>query len=551
MISKSFYPTPVSLISKMVSKIQGHPKLALDPSAGKGDLIEGCLNSYKFSQYNKPDFSAIEINETLQATLHGKGIKLIDSDFLKYSAPDKFDLLIMNPPFEDGDKHLHKALDIMYRGQIVCLLNAETIKNPYSNIRKTLVERLTDLKATIDYIPDAFLDAERRTGVEVALVYVKIDRKVEEDLFSDCDDTAYHKAESVTDKHEVSTGKTIFELVADYNDVIRVGQETILNYYRNIRKIGNYLTLGQTDSRDLNRYKSAEDLTTTMQDTLNTLLSDVRKTYWRKTLDLKEVRSRMTAKKASEFEIVMQARSNMDFTESNIRQFVLNLIGGYEQTLIDAVIDLFDRFTIRHAWDENLHTKNIHYFSGWKTNDAFKVGKRVIIPVSGGYGNPFTGYSNQWEIDYRASESLRDIDLVMSYFDGMKDHISISDALKESFKQQENNTESTYFKIIAHKKGTIHLTFKDEDILRRFNVVACRGKGWLPHDYNSKPFKQLTSEEQQIVESFEDDIKTYDANITKPLFAIQQSGLQQLVYIPDAPIRKSNIHRRKRTGGLQ
>ena len=27
----------------------------------------------------------------------------------------------MNPPFDNGDKHLLKAIDIMYNGQIVCL----------------------------------------------------------------------------------------------------------------------------------------------------------------------------------------------------------------------------------------------------------------------------------------------------------------------------------------------------------------------------------------------------------------------------------------------
>ena len=40
----------------------------------------------------------------------------------------------MNPPFSEGDKHLLKAINIMKNGgQIVCILNAETIKNPYSN----------------------------------------------------------------------------------------------------------------------------------------------------------------------------------------------------------------------------------------------------------------------------------------------------------------------------------------------------------------------------------------------------------------------------------
>lgn len=529
--NKTFYPTPPHLISKMLAKIQGKPKRILEPSAGKGDLVDGISNSYKFSQYNKPEFSAIEIDPVLQATLRGKGVKLIDSDFLSYAGPDKFDAIVMNPPFDDGDKHLHKALDIMYRGEVVCLLNAETLRNPFSNSRKTLVQRLEELGADITYIQDAFTLAERRTGVEIALIHVNIKRQVEDDLFTDCDDHAARPHQTVTDNHQVSTGKTIYELVADYNDIITTGQETILGYYRNIRKIGNYLVLGQADSRDTKRWLSSEDLTTKMQETLNTLLADVRKTYWRKTLDLKEVRSRLTSKKAAEFETAMQDRCHMDFTESNIRQFVLNLIGGYEQTLIDAVVDLFDRFTIRHTWsDDNRHEKNIHYFNGWKTNKAFKVGKRVIIPVPCSYGGPFTGYSG-WDLDYRATESLRDIDVCMSYFDGMKDCISLVDGIKAAFAVNENSGESTYFKFKCCKKGTIHLTFKNDDILRRFNVVACRGKNWLPGDFGSRGYAELTGPERVVVDSFEGE-KIYNKNINRPLFAVSAASMPCIGFAP-------------------
>ena len=516
--NKSFYPTPPTLITKMLGKIKGHPGRALEPSAGKGDIIDGINNSFRFSQYNKPDFSTIEIDPILQATLRGKGIKVIDTDFLEYSGLDKFDLIIANPPFDEGDKHLLKAIEIMYRGEIVFLLNAETLKNPCTNIRKLLVRKLEELNADIEYIQDSFMFAERKTRVEVALIYINIDRKIEDDLFAGCDETAYRKAETVTDSYEVSTGKTIFELVADYNDIIQTGQETILGYFRNIRKIGAYLSLNQTDSRDLNRYASAENLTTKMQATLNTLIADVRKAFWRKTLDLKEVRSRLTQKKSAEFEIAMGERCHMDFTENNIRQFVLNLIGGYEQTLIDAVVDTFDRFTIRHTWSEdNRHEKNIHYFNGWKTNKAFKVGKRVIIPIRGGHRGAFVGYSGQWDLTWDAAESLRDIDIVMNYFDGMKDFVTLPDAITKAFAAGDSSGESTYFKFICHKKGTIHLTFRDEDILRRFNVVACRGKGWLPGDFGAKPYLQLSAPERSVVDSFEGE-KSYNNNINVALF---------------------------------
>ena len=408
-LNKNYYPTPPSLAAKMVSKMKGNPRKILEPSAGKGDLVDAINNSYKFGHYNKPDICAIEVDPVLQATLRGKGVKVIDSDFLEYSGPDKFELVILNPPFDEGDKHLLKAMDILYRGQIICLLNAETLHNPHTATRKLLKRRLDEAGATVEYIQGAFLTAERKTAVEVALIDIIVDRKIEDDLFDGCDDHGARSYDTVEEKHEVSTGRSVEELVADYNERIRVGTEVILTYFRNHRKIGGYLGLN-TEARK-NSFDT-RDLTAMMQSTVNDLLQVVRADFWRRTLDLKEVKARLTAKKREEFEHALTERCHMDFTESNIRQFVLNLIGSYEKILTEAVLDIFDMFTVRHCWDDGIYQKNIHYYNGWKTNKSFKVGKRVVIPIRASYGNPFFGFSGP-QLDYRASEQLGDIDKVM------------------------------------------------------------------------------------------------------------------------------------------
>ena len=59
-------------------------------------------------------------------------------------------------------------------GAIICLLNAETIKNQCSNERITLVRLLEEYGADIQYIQDAFTDAERKTAVEIVLIKVKL-----------------------------------------------------------------------------------------------------------------------------------------------------------------------------------------------------------------------------------------------------------------------------------------------------------------------------------------------------------------------------------------
>jgi hypothetical protein len=529
MDKKGQYATPKKLIDKMIAKVKGdehgHVHKVLDPSAGKGDICEALhsTHDYHFHSERFRDISAIEIDRDLQATLRGKGIKVIDSDFLLFSGPDKFDLIIANPPFEAGDLHLLKAIDILYRGEIVFLLNAETIKNPYTVSRKELAKKLKELKAEVEFIPNAFTDAERKTDVEVALVYIRVERRVEDDLFQDATDKAVDPKPGIEMNYEVSTKHHVEELVAEYQQVIRLGTETILGYFRHFKKVGRYIGLNKEASKDHYREEDPDSLTFKMQETLNDLLTCARADFWTRTMELREVKQRMTSKRRKEFQDYLTKHCEMDFTEFNIRQFIINLIDGFEKTLTDAVLEIFDKFTVAHCYSSGLYDDNIHYFNGWKTNKAFKVGKKVIIPIYGGYDHgPFQDYSGRWAVQYDCKELLRDIDIVMNYFDGLDaSYFSITEALNDAFSRGvSSKIESTYFTVTVYKKGTMHLTFNSEDILRRFNVAACLGKNFLPHDYGKKAYKECEPEFKTVIDSFEGSA-SYAKHLNQPVFPCQ------------------------------
>lgn len=550
-----FYPTPRSLAEKMLSKVKEvkgsdfHIRRILEPSAGKGDLIEHmtgiCPNDSGF--FSKPSWRrawdraevfAIEIDEDLQATLRGKRFTVIDSDFLQFAGPDKFDLIIMNPPFSDGARHLLKAIEIMYRGQIVCLLNAETLRNPCNRVRRELAEKLNELGAEIEYVKGAFMsdDVERKSDVEVAIVSIEIDRMVDSGMFDGVDDEAeeINIKDHITDEDEqffeVSTGRRIGEMVAEHDQIVRYATEAIIEFYRfrlgNRRKLGQYVNIDIAISDCITNPEvcrtpvTAEDKEAeikSVQYMVNKLAANVRKDFWRKTMDLPDVTRRLTHKKKEEFNHRIEERSNMAFTEANIRSFVLNIINGYEATLRDAVVKLFNRFSSEHSWSESPFEKNIHYYNGWKTNKAWKVNKRIIVPCW--YTAFWSDTWNSWKLNHDTYSELRDICIVMNYFDGMAPHYnSVADMLNVCLDRSRKHcikpqTSSTYFeKIIAHKKGTLHLTFRDDDILRRFNIEAAKGKGWLPEDYGHKPYKMLDADHRSVVDSFEGE-KLYDENL--------------------------------------
>jgi len=520
--NKTYYPTPENIIRKMWSKVEKDKvSRILEPSAGQGHIADyiNSLNSYRGE---KISLSCIEIDQKFQSILRGKKYKVIDSDFLSYSGVDRFDLIIANPPFSEGGAHLMKAIDIMYSGQIVFLLNAETLKNPFSNDRKALVQRLEELNADIEYIPDAFVNAERKTPVEIALVYINIERDIADDLFKDCTEKAkYFTVEENSfeeeEEKDLMSSNNVAARVEIYQNELKVGLEYIQDYYRAsfkaVRFVGEYF--------DLEKCEKGKSNTDIVNAEINRFVSALRKDHWKKILDMKEVSSRMTEKKVQEFHHKIEEQSYMEFSESNIRAFIISLIGSYEKTMTEVVEEIFDRLTVRYTWADET-SKNIHYFNGWSTNKAFYVNKKVIVPARSGYSHPFFDYSGNLRVDRYDLKEFNDIDKVMNYFDAQKEYVSILDALEKAFKEPNarlsDKIYSTYFEIVCYKKRTIHLTFRSEDIRRRFNVCACKHKKWLPEDYGKKKYSEMSEREKAVVAEFEGKEK-YDKNLNQIGFA--------------------------------
>ena len=106
-----FYPTPNNLIRKMLTYIDFKKiNTVLEPSGGKGDLIEGIIKQFDYTRNyrhsNTYDIDTIEKDQNLQHVLKGKGYRLVHDDFLSYETYKKYDLIFMNPPYSNGDKHL-------------------------------------------------------------------------------------------------------------------------------------------------------------------------------------------------------------------------------------------------------------------------------------------------------------------------------------------------------------------------------------------------------------------------------------------------------------
>jgi len=498
------FPTPEWLVKKMLSKVDFKNqkiKNILEPSAGLGHIIDYINRDMnRHSSYN---ISAIEIDNNCRSQLLLKNINVIDSDFLAYNGLEQFDLIIANFPFSDGDKHLHKALDVLFSGQIVCLLNAETIKNPFSNSRKSLIQKLDKLNASIEYIENAFVDAERKTGVETALIYIEKYQKVETEIFNNMT-SSEDEFEDLKESNAIATRDNITNIVLRYNQDKEAITNQIMDFYKNFKKVSKYLTLAVV-GEDIQRHSSSvsqetKDLTELMKSKLNYFATKLKRDYWLEAMKLNEISSKLTSKKKRELSSKLNQYANMDFTENNIKIFIENLIFEYPKMIDEAINDMFDKFT-EHAFRDirngnNEYKANIHLYNGWKTNQAYKVNKKIILPF-------YVGWIGITSLSGDQQEFLDDIDLVFNYFDDKnienelleyKDKYSYNNqqlSTKQTSKivsvnlsyGESKNIKTRYFTITVYKKGTMHFVFNDLELLRKFNIYVAKKRGWLPSNY--------------------------------------------------------------------
>lgn len=516
---ETFYPTPAALADKMLEGIDWKAQNVLEPSAGKGDLAKVCAEKIKeqnrgyWRDNDKTYFDrvdCIEVDPNLRAILKDKGFRVVHDDFLTFDTFKCYDLIVMNPPFNKGAEHLMKAISLAEKtgAQIVCLLNAETIRNPYSYTRQKLLEAIEAHGGTVEDCGKAFLSAERKTGVEAVIVRLNIPAPARESTILDemrRDEKARKASEPVSPYSALIKGNYLEALVDRYYAELDCGIK-LMHEYEAMRPFLEASLNDEGESRGCIIGMHIGSLAGKSAETVseNRYIQEVRRKYWAALFRQREFVERLTSNLQREFFKMLETLVDYDFSYYNIytlaQQMMMQVNTGIEET----VMNLFDSWTRKWHYDEN--SKNRHYFDGWMTNDAFAVNKRVIIP--------FYGAFDSWDGNFRSynvESKILDIEKVFDFLSGaVTDSRETVKALEEAHgKNEAKNIQLKYFKITFYKKGTGHITFTDEDVLHKFNLFAARGKNWLPPCYGKKHYKDMTAEEKRVIDSFEGE-KSYE-----------------------------------------
>ncbi len=503
-----FYPTPETLLEKICEGMKwSHVSTILEPSAGKGDICNFIKKADRYESVEEID--CIEKDKQLQALLRDEGYRVIHDDFLDFKTYKKYDLIFMNPPFSEGAKHLLKALDIQkHGGSIICILNAETIRNPYTNERKDLVKKLTELNADIQYMAGEFENAERKTSVEIAVIKVTVPEKEKEsdyyDMIKKLKIKEYREENpDTTEETALADNDFIKAIVMQYETELEAGIAFIREYWSLRKHIMHSVADKEHDSPILN-LKLNRGYGDSRAITINGYVKEVRLKYWKALFENPKFTGKMTSAMQSQYQCEINELAAYDFSKYNIMQIKermeKSVISGIEQ----CIIKLFDKLTFKYAFNE--YSDNIHYYNGWKTNDACRINQKVILPWYSAIKHNYSSRKDDLNItEFENLNKLCDMEKALNYLDrGLTTEVDLTRRLHEAKSAGQNkNIHLKFFDVTFYKKGTIHITFTNPELLKKLNIFGSQKKGWLPFSYGKKRYSEMSKEEQDVIDGFE------------------------------------------------
>lgn len=483
MDNNQFFPTPPSLSRRAWGKFQNRDfSRVFDGSAGEGDLLKYApWTQSRYSRENIVDCCEIDISK--HGVLREKGYNVVGMDFLEYQDAASVSHFILNPPFNQGAKHVLKAWELLWDGEIVAIVNAETVRNPYSLERQEL-QHLIECYGTVEFIQDAFNTPEARikTDVEVALIYLRKEADMGNlfgNLLDDLgeDHTSDKSIErEFDDMHELALPTSVIEnSVRVFGAAVRTLREAVhaearSRYYAKL--LGDTLAVRNGDVGSLKQDHSVDFV----KKEYGTRYAELKDRAWAAVLRSSDVQSKLSSKAQKRVESEFEQIKKLDFTLENIYGFLHGIVLSQGQIQDQMVLDVFDLISRYH--------ENVAYFRGWKSNGKHRTcGRRLkhtrfILPVTGSYSN-----SLSWD----SEKMLQDLDKTFAMIDGK---LNVPNDLVATFRSQWNTLKhgervtTAYFDVRYYRGvGSIHFYPKNQEVMDRLNRWVGRLRQWLPQEH--------------------------------------------------------------------
>lgn len=471
MFNSDFYPTPQNAISLMLQGEEINGKIILEPSAGKGDIVDF------LHDLGAKNIIACESSEDLKKILQTK-CNVIESDFLNLTS-DKIshiDYIIMNPPFSADETHILHAFEIAPKGcKIIALCNYATISNPYSTQRKQLASIIQNF-GTVENLGDCFSDAERKTEVEIGLIRLQKQGAKESEEFE-----GFFLEEDPEERQE--------NALMSYN-VVR----DLVNRYVQAVKVFKELTTVKSRLNDVTGSFFGGDLGINVTLTYEEYKKALQKSGWNYILNKMKLTKYTTKGVKEDINKFVEQQTQIPFTMRNIYHMLDLIVQTAGQRMDKAILEVFDRVTDHHH-------DNRHNIKGWKTNSHFLVGKKFILPNQISPAKEY-GYTTGVYTSMKNAHDgvIADFEKALCFTEGI--NYGGDEYNKNTFRWEKTginkvndsinrNTygewyESHFFRYKGYKNGNMHFEFINEDIWVRFNQRVAKLKGYPLYEYKEQ-----------------------------------------------------------------
>ena len=469
MFNPEFYPTPAEVIEIMLQGEEIENKTILEPSAGKGDIVD------YLNEYGAKNVLTCEINQDLQKILKTKSIFIAD-DFLNINSEQvsHIDLVVMNPPFSNAEKHILHAYEIAPRGcKIIALCNSETINNTHTQARKELKSIIESIAGTITDLGQCFEQAERKTGVNVSMIKVK---KPGVSYSQEFEGFFMDEEPEETEGNGIIKHDNIKELVNRYVAAVKLFDEQLKTGV----KMNNLIS---TFYHGKLCFEITQDSTVKTREQFK---KDLQKDAWKHIFNLMKMEKYATKGLREDINKFVEQQQNIPFTMRNIYKMLEIVRGTAAQRMDKAIIEVFDRVTHHHH-------DNRHHVKGWKTNSHFLVGKKFILPnmirpakeygyTSGCYTSLISSYDGiipdfEKALCYITGEPFETSEYNTSTYKWETKGInSVNSSINRNIYGEWYN--SHFFKYKGYKNGNMHFEFTSTKVWELFNQRVAKIKGY-------------------------------------------------------------------------
>jgi ribosomal protein L10 len=449
MFNSEFFPTPQHVIQMMIGTTDLNGKHVLEPSAGKGDIVDYCAGHGAF-------VTACEKNPELAKIVASKS-RFLKHDFLDVTADEvsHIDYIVMNPPFSNADKHILHAWELAPDGcEVIALCNWETVNNRFTAARSRLGRIISDYGHSTN-IGIVFSQAERTTGIDIGLIHLFKPASTNsfEGYFDESEDEAEQQFNGIMPHNSIR------EAVQRYVGACQLFDEVAQNAVKM-----NYL-VGEFGLRDL-----AFSLKENEKDSaIEEFKKKLQKNAWTWVFNKMNMEKYLTESLKKEINVFVEKQTKVPFTMKNIYKMMEIVVGTHGSRMERALVEIFDKLTMHHA-------ENRYNVEGWKTNSHYLVNQRFILEyvatAEWGKCRVIYGRGNAGKVD--------DLTKALCWLTGKNyaDYPTLYSFYQMEDKEWGMWYEWGFFKVRVYKKGTLHAQFLDKKVWELFNRAVAKAKGY-------------------------------------------------------------------------